>query len=303
MNGQATYQGDAADLERRTRNFWDRIFGGLNIRGEYERTLLEGQAIEIALLQALLAKSGGSAAAAAGTVTSATSLATTGTTGAFLAGVPQPTAAVQIELPVATVGPGSSPTALVMLLGQPPGPVNMSSGEAQSLVGARLVFLGGAMAGQVRSVAAVGTDGTLTPDAPYTSAPQQGMQFVLIPTSASATVQATNLAEVGGVAQTGANWTALFSSPDATLTTNEQVTVGTSAARLDTAPAGRRSAIVFNNNASGGAVLYVGGANTVTTASGYPVPAQAALALNIGPNLAIYGISTASVDARVLELA
>lgn len=307
-NGSATYQQDAADLERRSRSFLDRIFGGLNIRGEYERTLIEGQALQIALLQQLLAQAGGTAAAGSGGGTAGGGSGGSGsgtTAGGQLSGGLEPTAAVQLELPVATVGANSTPTSLVMQLGNPPQPVSLSSAEATNLKNARIVFLGGAMAGQVREISAVTTAGIITPDAAYESTPLAGMQFVLVPTASTggATSPNTNIAQVGGTAQTAADWTSLFSAANTTLSTNEQVTVDTSAVRLDTGISGRRSLIVFNNNASSGAVLYVGGADTVTTASGYPIPAQGALALNMGPGLELYGITGSSADVRVLELA
>lgn len=82
------------------------------------------------------------------------------------------------------------------------------------------------------------------------------------------------------------------------------MSVGTTATALpSSALANRRSVQVFNNAASGGTTLYVGHSG-VTTSSGTPVPAQSAVAFNLGPGVSLYGIvGSGTVDVRVLEIA
>jgi hypothetical protein len=81
------------------------------------------------------------------------------------------------------------------------------------------------------------------------------------------------------------------------------VTVTTSATQIAASPLGNRTNIViYNNDAS--ATLYLGfgsTASTVTTATGYPVPPGSNINLDFGPQIQIYGISTASISVRYSE--
>lgn len=100
------------------------------------------------------------------------------------------------------------------------------------------------------------------------------------------------------------------------------IAVGTTAVLLSAGVNARRSMIIFNNASAGGAVLYVGGNDVVvggsgTANSGFPVPPQTSLALDVATNIGgagqpagaaggagVWGISTgAQIDVRVLEIA
>lgn len=79
------------------------------------------------------------------------------------------------------------------------------------------------------------------------------------------------------------------------------VSVTTSATQLPaTSLAGRRSIMVYNNDAS--TTLFLGGAD-VTTTNGMPVPANSySPILDAGDELDVYGISTGTINIRVLEI-
>lgn len=79
------------------------------------------------------------------------------------------------------------------------------------------------------------------------------------------------------------------------------ITVSSTATLLPTtALANRRSLSAYNNSAA--TTIYIGGAG-VTSATGTPVPAgTASPAFDIGPNVAVYGITASgTADTRVLE--
>lgn len=79
------------------------------------------------------------------------------------------------------------------------------------------------------------------------------------------------------------------------------VTVTTIATKLPgNSQAYRRSVVLYNN----GSVTFFLGGSDVTASNGMPVPAGTySPALDIGPNMLIYGItSTSSADVRVMEL-
>lgn len=246
----STYSSDLAGLLSRTRDYWARVFGGLNLRGEYERTMAEGQALEIALLQQLLAQVGGSSTSTGGTGTSGGTSGTGASAGTQLSGGVQPTASLPMELTVATVGDGSSPTSLVMQLGSPPQTASLSSAETSNLKNARIVFLGGSMAGQIREVSAITAAGVITPDSAYTTVPTKGMQFVLIPTASSGGGTSSNIASVGGTAQTGADWTPLLQGAaikQGALTDGSgTITTGGSAQQIFAANTDRRYLLIQN---------------------------------------------------------
>ena len=78
-------------------------------------------------------------------------------------------------------------------------------------------------------------------------------------------------------------------------------TVGIAAARVEAGVARRRLLRIFNR---GTADIFVGPANTVTTANGYPIPVGTGETFLLGPGLAVYAISAvAGQDVRVLEVA
>lgn len=78
------------------------------------------------------------------------------------------------------------------------------------------------------------------------------------------------------------------------------VSVNTTAILLPSVPLSKRQTIAISNN--GTAPIFIGGPN-VTTVTGTPVTNGGSISLNAGPGVAIYGISTAAQDVRVLELA
>lgn len=183
---------------------------------------------------------------------------------------------------------------------------NFSAGVIGQLTSSRLVWLTGANQADPRIVSSLNAGGVLTLDSPLPNFPVIGDRFVLIsPTSLSSAVTVSeNIASVGGTAQTGANWSALFSVPD-TAAAFAAVSVGTVATQLDpTPPANRRLILVVNNGTSAIFVGFGSGADTVTAATGIPVAAGGgSMQANLGPALPVYAISTAAQDVRVLQAA
>lgn len=83
--------------------------------------------------------------------------------------------------------------------------------------------------------------------------------------------------------------------------TAHAVSVGTSAARLDTIEGGANrttSVAVYNN---GTAIVYVGD-SAVTTATGFPIAVGGAMSFDIDTTEGLYGRATAGThDVRVIE--
>lgn len=78
------------------------------------------------------------------------------------------------------------------------------------------------------------------------------------------------------------------------------ISVGAVAVKLPTTPMrGRRAIAVFNNSS---AALYVGFSPSVTTGTGWPVPAGTSLPMDINAEVELYGIAGSTVDVRILEL-
>ncbi len=91
-----------------------------------------------------------------------------------------------------------------------------------------------------------------------------------------------------------------------------KVTVGTTAVALRCGAsnqANRRRILIFNNGSS---AIFIGGNTSVTTGTGYPIPAPsggllsstgyAPIQIDIGPDLTLYAISAAAgQDIRVIE--
>lgn len=136
---------------------------------------------------------------------------------------------------------------------------------------------------------------TVSPD--LAVPPVEGLQYVVIPAVLDITVNAPeNIAQVDGASVA---YSSLL-SPNTAMSAPAAVSVGTVAVRLDTGLANRRYITIVNN---GTAAIYVGGANTVTTATGLPIAAGASATYNLGPSLQLWGISTATQDVRPLEVA
>jgi hypothetical protein len=88
------------------------------------------------------------------------------------------------------------------------------------------------------------------------------------------------------------------------LTVTTAATVITDSTSTTAKPLGNRTNIVIYNNDTNGATLYLGfgaTASTVTTSTGFPVPAGSSIDLDYGPQIVIYGISTASISVRYAE--
>lgn len=79
------------------------------------------------------------------------------------------------------------------------------------------------------------------------------------------------------------------------------MTVGTSVTALPASSlANRRGILVYNNDSS--TTLYIGG-SAVTTSTGMPIPPLSySPALDLGPNMIVYGIAGSSINIRVMEL-
>jgi len=79
------------------------------------------------------------------------------------------------------------------------------------------------------------------------------------------------------------------------------VTVGTTATKLPATPLSGREVLSIYNNSSN--IVYIGH-SAVTTSTGRPLPASGgAIDLDVSDKLDVYGISTASSNVRILELA
>lgn len=204
------------------------------------------------------------------------------------------------------VSPDSTPAVLVPLpIVGGEGAIDIGSGTQAQLADGQVIFLTGSMQNVYRIVKSVTASGALTLDNALPAAPPPNSIFVVrARLSGSPVSTSTDIAQVGGTTQTGADWTGLLSAPNTSLSTNEQSTLAANTAtKIVSAVSARRSVAIFNNNASGGATIYIGGADTVTTASGYPVAPQGNIAISLGPALAVWAIATSSSDVRVLELA
>lgn len=80
------------------------------------------------------------------------------------------------------------------------------------------------------------------------------------------------------------------------------ISVGTGATLILAANSQRKSALIGNNNATGGATLFLGRDATVTVSNGYPLAAGASFT-DASTKDAWYGIvASGSCDARVLEI-
>lgn len=80
-----------------------------------------------------------------------------------------------------------------------------------------------------------------------------------------------------------------------------QVTVGTSVVKLPTTPLKYRRAIAIYNNDSV-TTLFIGFDSSVTTGTGYPIPAGSSLPMDANGSLEVYGIAASNIDIRILEL-
>lgn len=92
-----------------------------------------------------------------------------------------------------------------------------------------------------------------------------------------------------------------FHAPDSSAQ-NSTATVGTSAVELASSPLANRKKIIVQNN--GDKAIYLGGANTVTTANGICIPKGASFELDWGPSVDLWAISSsAGQDVRIMEVA
>ena len=79
-------------------------------------------------------------------------------------------------------------------------------------------------------------------------------------------------------------------------------TVETTAIKLPTEPLPHRRAIaIFNTSSS--ETLYIGFDSSVTTSTGWPVPANTSLPMDFNAEIELYGISGSSIDVRIMEVA
>lgn len=113
------------------------------------------------------------------------------------------------------VGAVPTTTSIPVLLRNPADKaVDLTGSASSSMVGATIEFTSGANIGVSRTITAVASDGTLTLDTALATAPTVDDLFTILelPVSASGATSNTNIKEVGGTAQTGADWTPLFSN-------------------------------------------------------------------------------------------
>jgi hypothetical protein len=141
-----------------------------------------------------------------------------------------------------------------------------------------LRFMTGQLAGQEQPISSH-TATTFTVASAFTAAPAVGDIFVIIPES--------RISIEPGV-------------PNTTLSAPTVVSVGTAAVRIDQGTPGRIYIVIVNN---GTGAIYVGRDNTVTTANGLPIGPGASATFNLGPNLELWAVSTATQDVRVMEAA
>lgn len=82
-----------------------------------------------------------------------------------------------------------------------------------------------------------------------------------------------------------------------------QITTSGVAVQLPSSPLRYRRAISIRNNNPSTGTLYIGFTSGVSTSDGYPVEAGEALPMEINGAIQIWGISSANVDVRIIELA
>lgn len=80
-----------------------------------------------------------------------------------------------------------------------------------------------------------------------------------------------------------------------------QITVGTTATKIPTVPLQYRRAVAIFN-ASSTETLYIGFNASVTTGTGFPIPPSSSLPMDINAEVEVWGIASASVDIRILQL-
>lgn len=79
------------------------------------------------------------------------------------------------------------------------------------------------------------------------------------------------------------------------------ITVDATAVKLPTTPLVYRRAIsIFNNSVA--RTLFIGFDPSVTTGTGWPIPAGTSLPIDLNGQIEIYGISNGITDIRILEL-
>ena len=79
------------------------------------------------------------------------------------------------------------------------------------------------------------------------------------------------------------------------------VTVGTTAVKLPTTPMVYRRGMSVANE-SNNRTLFVGFNPNVTILTGFPVPAGNSLPMDVNAEIEVYGVASADIDVRVLEL-
>lgn len=83
-----------------------------------------------------------------------------------------------------------------------------------------------------------------------------------------------------------------------------QVTVGLAAVQLDATPLTSRKGLSIKGHPDNGGVIYIGADDTVTTATGYPLSAHEAVALDLSATHGVWAIADmADQTAAVLEIA
>lgn len=111
------------------------------------------------------------------------------------------------------VGSGATTTSIPVVLRNPSGTaVNVAGQAGQDLVGATVEFVSGANIGSSRAITAVASNGTLTLDTALDVAPASGDLFVVIKGINVTATASENISQVGGTAQTGADWTTYLSN-------------------------------------------------------------------------------------------
>jgi len=79
------------------------------------------------------------------------------------------------------------------------------------------------------------------------------------------------------------------------------ITVGTTAVKLPTTPMVYRRGMAIANE-SNNRTLFVGFDPGVTISTGFPVPAGNSLPMDVNAEIEVYGVASADIDIRVLEL-
>jgi len=104
-----------------------------------------------------------------------------------------------------------------------------------------------------------------------------------------------NIVQVGGIPQTGADWTSYFKKiPAGVSATYGNVTVGTTATSIASADNTRRSILIVNE---GSVKIYIGSDDNVTTSNGLPISSGGCVVIDHYTGK-IYGISTQDCDVR-----